>query len=79
MPTANIVFLPGRALKSVLARLGTLRDERASRGRPWKCVRLRDASSVCGCCSVWITSRTDTVELVSSVTTSMHGVCAAAL
>jgi len=79
MPTANIVFLPGRALKSVLARLGTLRDERASRGRRWTCVRLLDASSVCDCCSVWLTSRTDAVELVSSVTTSMHEVCATAL
>ena len=79
MPTANIVFSPGRALKSVLARLGTLRDERASRGRRWTCVRLLDASSVCDCCSVWLTSRTDAVELVSSVTTSMHGVCATAL
>ena len=47
-------------------------------GRQWPRVRPRDAGSVCNCYGVLLTSRTYTVELVSSVTTSMHGLCVAA-
>ena len=34
VPTADAIFRPGRALEAVLARLGTLRDERVARGSP---------------------------------------------
>ena len=48
-------------------------------GRQWPRARPRDAGSVCNCCGVQLTSSTYTVELVSSVTTSMHELCVAAL